>query len=745
MARRLVFPAAFLVLIAGTAGLCFAGVTQPDVTVSTEGYLESGLSPLTRTSPSGDYHMTILPSAVGLDRFRADLEVTAPDGSLHRLTGMQGNGFFLLDPGRVIVLETSESNSQPSELRIYGLDGRELHRESLEAPRDLTLSLDGRYLACGDRDATIVLNLETFDSARYERLDLFTVGPGGLLAGISYRDESALRIEGGGTTARRVAMSFRARRIALALDGTAAYLLGPAALVRVPVGSAAQRDESFAPQTIFEARDGAELQDLRLTANGFLVGLRTSDGRSVQGVLLTLDASGRPVGRELGPSRQISGAEMSPAGTGRAPAEGGIPWPILPDSQHPVGNTYGEYQDYGGAPYPHGGFDVMGSPNQAVYAVRGGVVKAILTTSAEYHWRVAVADSAVAGSCLGYLYAHLNQASITVHVGDVITAGQLLGTLVPWPIADFTHCHFTRLLDSGATWDGSWLSVSNPHLDVSHTETVPPVFQPARGTELLAFCTNETSSYQNSLSLHGSVDIIARVSDVIASSWKCAVQELRYTIYPQGQPGSPVVNDKQSVFFNMGLDGYISGTNDTFLINLFYKQDTVCPTQGDYDYREFYHILTNSNGDQIYDASDANQAWNTAALPDGRYVIRVKAVDAAGNVRADSMIVTTVNGNPSTAEDRSDLSDRLTCLPNPVTDRATIAFSVPTPGRATLSIYTPSGRLLRRLQAGPFAAGPGTLVWDRRDARGRRVPAGSYLYRVEGTGLDRSGKLVVAR
>jgi hypothetical protein len=409
-----------------------------------------------------------------------------------------------------------------------------------------------------------------------------------------------------------------------------------------------------------------------------------------------------------------------------------------------VGNTYGEYQNYGGAPYPHPGFDVMGSPNQAVYAVRDGVVKAILTTSAEYHWRVAVADSAFSGTGRGYLYAHLDRPSIAVHVGDVITAGQLLGTLVPWPVADFTHCHFTRLQDSGATWDGSWLSVSNPHLDVNHLETAPPVFQPARGTELLAFCTNQTSSYQSSNSLHGSVDIIARVSDLIASTWSCTVQELRYTIYPQGQPGSPVVNDKQSVFFNMGLDTYIGGANDAFLITLFYKQDAVCPTQGDYDYRDFYHILTNSNGDEIYDAGDLDQAWNTAALPDGNYVIRVKAVDAAGNVEVDSMVVTTVNGNPSAAGDRSDPSDRLTCVPNPVTERATIGFSLPEPGRAALSIYTPSGRLLQRLRAGPFVAGPGTLVWDRRDARGVRVPAGIYLYRVEGTGLDRSGRLVVA-
>ena len=70
------------------------------------------------------------------------------------------------------------------------------------------------------------------------------------------------------------------------------------------------------------------------------------------------------------------------------------------------------------------------------------------------------------------------------------------------------------------------------------------------------------------------------------------MQELRYTIYPLGNIQSPVVNDKLAVYFDMICDTYGSGTIDAFMINLLYKQDSTCQTQGDYDYREFYHILT---------------------------------------------------------------------------------------------------------------------------------------------------------
>ena len=281
--------------------------------------------------------------------------------------------------------------------------------------------------------------------------------------------------------------------------------------------------------------------------------------------------------------------------------------------------------------------------DEPVYAVADGVVKAVLTTSGQYHWRVAIGGPG-SGTTQGHLYAHLRQSSIAVNVGDTVVAGQYLGDLVPWPTSNFTHVHFNSLEDRGNQWFGDWLVPNNVHEDLEHVhESSAPVFENARGNGLFAFCRNETSNYLNPNSLNGKVDIIAHVGDRLNSSWTCSVQTLRYSIYPAGNPGAPVVDNKLSVHFDMALDTYGSGTIDGFLVDLLYKEDSTCNTDGDYNSREFFHILTNSNGDRIYDAADQNEAWDTNAVPNGDYVIEAVAIDAAGNRSTASMTVTVSN------------------------------------------------------------------------------------------------------
>jgi murein DD-endopeptidase MepM/ murein hydrolase activator NlpD len=725
--------AALTVLVTAFAG---TGLASAADRVSSEGYLLSATPALTRTTEGGLTLRTI-PVEVGFDQFRADVEVTAADGTVHRVRGLRGNGFFVSDLGRVIVLETAESSAYPSALRVYDLSGALDWECPLDAPANPVQSPSGRYLACAVRDGSVVLDFASHTITRAPHLDLLAVANDGMLAGISYRDDGALLVQAMGADARRVTVSAPARRVDVAADGGSAFVLTASELREFPMATA---DGTPAPgRRIFLAPAGAELQDFRRAADGFEVGLRYVDGSGSRGELVTLARDGSITGGEAGPAGPRNQGEVQRDGTR------GIPWPIAPNSQHPVGNTYGEYQNYGGAPYPHPGFDVMGNPNQAVFAVRRGVVKAILTTSAEYHWRVAIADTSLAATGPGYLYAHLNQASITVHVGDVVQVGQQIGTLVPWPNDNFTHCHFTRIEDSGATWDGQWLSIANPHLDVPSTETAAPVFLQARPGSLLAFCTNQTSSYQAPTALHGAVDIVARIYDQIATTWKCTVQEIRYTIYPLGHPNTPVVNNKQSVFFSFNLDTYMNGTLDAFMISLLYKQDSTCQTQGDYTNREFYHIITNSNGDQVYDTADLNEAWNTALLPDGNYVVRVKAIDAAGNAKSDSMTVTTVNGNPSGVDTPPALAPELTCRPNPAVGGTALSFTMPAPGAADLAIYGPDGRLVRTILGERLPAGPASGSWDLRDARGLRVPAGTYFYRLEALGRSRAGSVIVVR
>ncbi|MGD8396096.1 MAG: FlgD immunoglobulin-like domain containing protein, partial [Candidatus Eiseniibacteriota bacterium] len=506
-------------------------------------------------------------------------------------------------------------------------------------------------------------------------------------------------------------------------------------------------------RTLFEAPAGVELTDLIVLADRLVVGLRERDGATVRGATVTLDGAGHVLSRAAGAEHHVAGHRVAERAAAAAPAgrHAPIPWPIVPNSQHPVGNTWGEYQNYGGSPYPHPGVDVLGDPGQPVYAVREGVVKAILTTSGDWHWRIAIGDTASAATVSGYLYAHIDEPTITVQVGDPVVQGQYLGDLVPWPVYDFTHCHFARIEDSGAVWLGDWLATENPHLDLpAQTETEPPVFEPAYGSNLLAFCQNQTSNYLDPAALSGAVDIIAHVGDRILTDWVCTVQTLRYSIHPLGQPAFPVVDERLAVEFDMALDTYQNGPNDPFLVDLLYKQDTTCRTEGDYEAREFYHIITNSNGDTVYEESDLWEAWDTSTLPDGAYVVRVTAIDVAGNAAVDSMVVGTANGNPAAIDPVTDprplppLAIR-GVHPNPALAASTITFALGQTGPVALAVYDPAGRLVRRLAAGRLAAGTHSLGWDGTDAYGRRVGSGVYFYALETPVARRVHKLVVSR
>ena len=462
-------------------------------------------------------------------------------------------------------------------------------------------------------------------------------------------------------------------------------------------------------------------------------------GTVSRGSLVTLSTTGQVLARTAGPYADVPPAPYAQM-NGSGPS---IPWPLLPNGEHPIGNTYNEYQNYGGSPYPHPGVDIFGDAGQHVYAVRSGVVKAVLTTGGDLYWRVAIADTSGSGTLPGYLCAHLVQSSIAVTVGQQIQAGQYLGDLVAWPVTDFNHTHFARVQDTGTQWFGDWTCIGNPQLYLQNqSDALPPVFEPARGTDLLAFCANETSTYLSPQSLHGPVDIIAHVGDRVITHYVCTVQELRYSIYPQGHYGSWVVDNKLAVFFDMTNDYYAGGTQYATLTNILYKQDSDCHTYGDYTNREFFHILTNSDGDQSWGPEDLQQSWDTSLIPDGPYVIRVTARDVFGNSVSDSMVVRTMNGISSGVIAAAEGPLRAQCRPNPTLGPTTIVFATPVSGPAALGIYDPAGRRVRTLVDGVLAPGQHESIWDGLGESGAAVPAGVYFFRISTVGGVQSGKIV---
>jgi len=311
-----------------------------------------------------------------------------------------------------------------------------------------------------------------------------------------------------------------------------------------------------------------------------------------------------------------------------------IDWPIAPqDQSQPLGNSYGEYQNYGGYPYFHPGIDILAPAGTPVYAIKAGFVKAVLTISAELHWRVAIGDSAGNAPCDGWLYAHLDEATIAVSEGEWVDEGQYLGDLVYWPVADFHHLHFVKIRHSGYVWDSDWQFIGNPLDELAIIDdTLPPRFLDAVSSRPFAFCQNESQSYfSEGESLAGEVDIICRADDRINSFWLVSPYRLEYRI--EGDSSLPWTN---SFCFTGEL---VWNSN----VDVVYRDDAVCDTRGDYDYRWFYFNLTNNDGDSLIEASDRQLAWSTADFHNGNYTIYARAYDRAGNFAAESMTVSVEN------------------------------------------------------------------------------------------------------
>jgi len=316
-------------------------------------------------------------------------------------------------------------------------------------------------------------------------------------------------------------------------------------------------------------------------------------------------------------------------------------WPLAPiGSTQPLGNNWGEYQYYGGFPYLHPGIDVMAdSIHRPVYAVQSGIVKGWLTTSGDYHWRLAIADYETNDSVEAWLYAHIDPYQYHKDVGEYIAEGELIGYLVEWPITGFDHLHFARIKDAGAVWQyGDWAFVENPlRIIQPYDDTTKPVFEDAYANSKFAFCQNNTSTYLQPTNLYGSVDIIAKIHDDVGLSLYNPVWE---RLIPYG------------ISFEIhGVDTLPSTTSFIFCgvldytenVDVIYKDDVVCNTRGDYSHRDYYFIVSNTDGDSLIESTDAAYAWETSCFTNGDYWVIVEACDAAGNIQKDSMLVTVSN------------------------------------------------------------------------------------------------------
>jgi hypothetical protein len=81
--------------------------------------------------------------------------------------------------------------------------------------------------------------------------------------------------------------------------------------------------------------------------------------------------------------------------------------------------------------------------------------------------------------------------------------------------------------------------------------------------------------------------------------------------------------------------------------------------------------------------------------------------------------------------------------PNPFGSGTVLRYTLAKAGDAELCVFDLAGRQVRRLAAGPSAAGAHTVEWNGLDDSGRRVIPGVYFYRLRTGGTSEAKRVVV--
>jgi hypothetical protein len=127
-----------------------------------------------------------------------------------------------------------------------------------------------------------------------------------------------------------------------------------------------------------------------------------------------------------------------------------------------------------------------------------------------------------------------------------------------------------------------------------------------------------------------------------------------------------------------------------------------------------------------------------AFTPGTTYNWTVNSLDGeATTASADTFTFTTPGVPPSLALRQN--------YPNPFNPVTIIEYELPLAGPVSLKIFNIAGQEVVTLVNGPQAAGVRSVIWDGRDANGRAVSSGVYLYRLEAAGEAWSRKLAIIR
>lgn len=606
-------------------------------------------------------------------RLLRNLEVLDNRSLKYILGDVPGSEIELSNSGFLVVYDMTRHFAQEITLHFFNTEGVKLFSRMIRNASLFGFSPSGNLFVAGTDE-----NLHVFD---LKSGDVHQVAPGSRFAFtadeqyLATARESSVRVYSNFELIHTFETGFfYPRGIAISDNQTIAVIDKQT----IKVYSIAENREIF----MKELTGHYSYRDIMYQKNSFLAGVHYRYNGLSSGILQCIDDSGSFIEEKEMAAKTYQVFESSPERTSTGKDYDPIPWPFVPfDQVHKVWNHYEQHMGDGSGTwaYLHQGLDLEVPINEPTYAVEAGWVKLVLTIGGESYWRVAVSPEQVSGYSNGWLYAHLVQSSIQVDVGDYVMVHDYLGDIIDWS-GTWGHIHFVNIRDHGDVWyydDDTWGINFNPLLALDpNTDEYVPVIENFSGTSKFGYCENETSVYLDPDDLHGDIDIIAKISDYHGDSeWEQPAFITYYWINKIPEDTN-IFPKTLGQILNHTYTQYPSNYYEAYA-PLLYKKDWTHPSPSWNNFnRDYWHILTNNNGDSLVDPSETELAFPTADYYDGNYRIFVEAWDEYGNMTSDSQDVVFNNG-VTLVDKNKEVEPEISVFPNPAGAFVNIGLVMP--------------------------------------------------------------------
>ena len=738
--------AAFLLLIINS--LILAQESVDKLTTSINGtIISSELYPKAMVTSENQKYWCTYEVTAATDEMRelSNLKLYQENNMILTLDNFPGSDVSITNSGKLIFYDHSKHFNGILKLQVYSREGNFLFKKTFKDADLFEISPSGEKMGVRTSDGISILSLSDGTSYLVEKGMQLAFGEDDTQLAVAqsnkiliYKNSSLIKtIQTGIELPRKLFFSNELNIIAV-IDKFEIRAFS-----------------SDKTNLLFEDKVGRDLsyRDLKISDGKIITGIHKRNKEASQGFLRVYDLNGKILNEEQGESKVLKQFEKINLEKKTQSSYDPVPWPFFPfDSMRTVWNHYEQHM--GSSPsstYLHQGLDLITPIGEPTYSVIDGYVKLVLTIGGASYWRTAISDTQIAGRSDGWLSAHLIENTIQYDIGDTVQIHDYLGDIIYWS-ADWGHIHFVNISDSGLVWyynDGEWGINFNPSLVLTpYPDVTAPYIDDAFTWSKFAFAVNESSTYLQPDSLFGEIDIIVKVVDYVGDSeWQQPAYTTWYTI--KSLANGQIIKPKTlGHILNHKYDFYESGNYQPYAGVIYQRDNILLPSSWMDTNRNFYHNLTNSNGDSLIELSEKALAFDTDNYPDGDYRIIVEVYDEAGNFDIDSMDVKFKNGNPVNIgnEEGKVFSFSLDQnYPNPFNPSTKIKYKIPDQVRndnwlVTLKVYDVLGNEVATLVNEAKQPGVYEVEFDGKD-----FSSGEYFYQLRYGSFSETKKMLLIK